>query len=308
MELDLLDLLLDDMHLHGASLVEVDLAAEDIQLCLESTACAVYYVIIGGAGQVRVGQEAPRRVGSGDVVLLPAGAAHSIGQGPEQQTFAIAGSGGSMRRIGSGGDAGRMQMICGQARFDAELARPVMAALPTLLHIPSEGGQLPPWITIGVEFIRQELRAELPAKQAVMNRMADILLIECLRRFVAAIPADGQSWLRALLDPALSRALAAIHARPEQAWTVDNMARRANLSRSAFAERFRQCMGQTPMQYLTSHRLRKAAWQLRHTAQPVGRIAEAAGYASASAFTQSFLRHYGCSPRAYRSAPSEEED
>ena len=294
-------MLLDDMHLRGATMVELDLAAEGT-LEVPASACAVFHIVIEGQTLLRVGAQA-RPLSRGDVLVLPAGPAHTLGRGPATQTMAFGEADGRLLRLGPAGPGPRLQLLSGQARFDAELARPFMTALPALLHIPGEGGALPPWIAIGLEFIRQELRAELPARQTVVNRMADILFIECLRRYVQGIPDDAQTWLRALLDPALSRALAALHRDPAQPWNVAALARQANLSRSAFAQRFRQCLGQTPMGYLAAHRLRQAAWQLRHSSAPVARIAEDAGYASSSAFTQAFVRRYGQSPRAYRNAP-----
>ena len=300
--MDLLDMLLDDMHLRGARMVEWDCHSQS-RVCVPAAPCAYFHVVLSGEVRLQWANGGETLLMQrGDVLVLPSGIAHDLGEGPEvgQLTFADAPEG--LVSFGVNAYQPRVQMLSGQAQFDAELARPFMTALPQVLRIPGEAGELPPWIAIGLQFIRQELRAELPARQAVVNRMSDILFIECLRRFVARIPEDEQTWLRALLDPALSRALAALHADPAHNWSVESLAREANLSRSAFAHRFRQCLGQTPIDYLTAHRLRRAAWQLRHTAQPVARIAEAAGYASSSAFTQAFDRRYGVSPRRYRDA------
>lgn len=297
-------MLLADMHLRGASLADISLQA-DTRLEMAAVPSAMFHLLLQAPEPVPVICGAQTlMVEPGDVLVFPSGSAHQIGKGSQVESLRFGDELQLPITRGEGGDATTTNLMSARAHFDQELARPFMTALPVVFRVPGEKGFLPPWIAIGVQFIREALQSNMPAHQAIINRVAEILLIECLRRYVASIPADSQTWLRALRDPAISRALAALHKSPARPWTVETLAREANLSRSAFAQRFSRCMDQTPMAYLTSHRLRKAAWQLRHTAQPVARIAEDAGYSSSSAFTQAFERQKGCSPRAYRDAAS----
>lgn len=298
-KMDVLDRLLADMHMRGASIAEVVLVPDTV-LHVPKAPGAIFHLVLSAPGPVNVCcQSEELQLKTGDVVLLPAGSEHRIGQGASTELLSFQ-EGYGQPVVKGQVSGGAVQLMSAQAHFDEELARPFMTALPTIFRVSGEKGMLAPWVAIGVQFIREELRSNLPAHQAIINRVAEILLIECLRRYLVQIPAESQSWLRALRDPALSRALAAIHRAPGRAWTVASLAGEANLSRSAFAQRFAQCMDQTPMAYLTEHRLRIAAWALRHGSQPVARIAEEVGYSSASAFTQAFDRHKGCSPRAYR--------
>ncbi len=297
-------MLLADMHLRGASIADIALPA-DTRLEIAAAPSAMFHLLLQAPEPVPVScGDQTLLVEPGDVLVFPSGTAHRIGRGQQVEELCF---GDELQRPivrGSGHQSATINLMSARAHFDEELARPFMTALPTVFRVPGEKGFLPPWIAIGVQFIREALQSTLPAHQAIINRVAEILLIECLRRYVARIPADSQTWLRALRDPAISRALAALHRDPAYRWTVESLAQEANLSRSAFAQRFSRCMDQTPMAYLTSHRLRKAAWQLRHTGQPVARIAEEAGYSSSSAFTQAFERLKGSSPRAYRDAAS----
>ena len=116
----------------------------------------------------------------------------------------------------------------------------------------------------------------------------------------ASLPEGAGNWLLALRDSALSSALAAMHQAPDRDWTVPELAEIAHLSRSAFAERFTQIMGQPPLTYLTEHRMRLAAWKLTQTRLSLAQIAAQVGYASEAAFSQAFKRAQGQSPSAFR--------
>ena len=115
-----------------------------------------------------------------------------------------------------------------------------------------------------------------------------------------SVPEGSGNWLAALKDRALSSALAQIHRDPRRAWTVPELAAHACLSRSAFAERFSQLLGEPPLTYLTRHRMRLAARHLGNTALTVGKVAELVGYASEAAFSQAFKRAHGVSPSGWR--------
>jgi AraC family transcriptional regulator, alkane utilization regulator len=162
-------------------------------------------------------------------------------------------------------------------------------------------GEAPPlWLAIGLQFLAQEVSAARPAQQAIINRLGDILFMECIRDHVESVPEGSGNWLAALKDRALSAALAQMHRDPRRAWTVPELAQHACLSRSAFADRFTQAMGEPPLTYLTRHRMRLAARQLSSSGLAIARIADQVGYASEAAFSQAFKREYGLSPSVWR--------
>jgi AraC-like DNA-binding protein len=180
------------------------------------------------------------------------------------------------------------------------MAAPLVQALPPLMHIRGLGEAPPLWLGIGLQFLAQEMASPRPGQQAIINRLGDILFMECLRDHVAALPERSGNWLSALKDRALSAALACMHQQPAHAWTVPELAQKACLSRSAFAERFGQTLGEPPLTYLTRHRMRLAARQLASSTSPISRVADQVGYASEAAFSQAFKREYGLSPSAWR--------
>lgn len=185
--------------------------------------------------------------------------------------------------------------------LDVDMARPLLTALPSLMTINNAmDAGAPPWLQIGLQFLALEAERSRPGRDTLINRLVTMLLIECVRDYIEQLPEGSESWLIALRDPQLAPVLSAIHAQPERAWTVAALASLAHMSRSTFAERFSQTIGETPLAYLAAHRLRLAAWYLRENNQGIGRIAEKVGYSSETAFSQAFKRQHGQSPSHYR--------
>jgi transcriptional regulator GlxA family with amidase domain len=140
-------------------------------------------------------------------------------------------------------------------------------------------------------------------EQATINQLVKVLLLETLRTYARdqyGTTERAVDWLRAALDPEIGGALSLIHSQPEQPWTVQSLAGQIHMSRSAFAERFRQLVGDSPLQYLTKCRMQKAGRMLRETELGVKEIASLAGYESVTSFSSAFKRQTGASPAAFR--------
>jgi len=128
-----------------------------------------------------------------------------------------------------------------------------------------------------------------------------LLLTECLRQYVTALPSARTGWLAALRDPVVGHALMLLHASPAESWTVARLARRVAVSRSVLGDRFATVLGQPPMRYLAQWRLQLAAHMLRTTAETVPEIAGRVGYESDAAFSRAFKRGLGEPPASWRS-------
>lgn len=126
------------------------------------------------------------------------------------------------------------------------------------------------------------------------------MMIECLRTYIESLPEATDNWLQAMKDPYLAKALTVMHDAPDQNWTIHKLAEVAGMSRSSFAQRFKDTVGMPPLTYLIDYRLRLAARYLRLQQNSISRISELVGYASDSTFSQAFKRVYGVSPKAYR--------
>lgn len=303
--MDALSLLLGDINMRGAAFRQTRLAAPWAMGLQSGGETCFHFCQQGGGWLCREGA-APARIQAGDGVILPAGLSHTLRSEPEVTAPMLDLSGELLRpgyesqRLDQDGPVSTF--LSGRFHFDVEMAQPLIAALPDMIGLPGERGQPPAWLQFGLQFLLTELRGNEAGLQLVVNRAADIILVQCLRQYLRTQPDDSGGWVLALRDRAMSDALVAMHGSPERDWTVPELARIAALSRSAFVNRFKKCLGRPPLTYLREHRMRLAAWKLQHTRQPVWQIAEQLGYGSDVALTQAFKRAYGCTPSQHRQA------
>lgn len=300
---DTLSLIVDDIRLHGAVFRESELRAPWAVRLATPGLTSFHIVVLGPVWLLR--QDAPAlKLETGDIAILPGGVEHRVQEAADSRATAY----DLMPELDRmhahalkiGGDGAPARLLSGHFQFDVNLARPLTAALPPVIHLRSAGAP-PAWLRIGLQFIAEEAARPLPGQQVIFNRVADILLVETLRDHVQSMPEGAGNWLLALRDTALSSVLAAMHRNPERDWTVPELAEIAHLSRSAFADRFTQVVGQPPLSYLTEHRMRIAAWKLAHSDASIAQIAAQVGYASETAFSQAFKRHHGEPPSKMRS-------
>lgn len=302
--MDTLSLILDDMHFDGVVFAATHNTAP-WAWSLATPGLASFHIVTSGQAWLMREDRPPTLIQTGDLFVLPAGCPHRIQDKPQTQAMPTEllpimtqSARDTPQLHGGGGTA--CTLISGHARFDVGMAAPLIAALPAEMHVRGLGEAPPLWLAIGLQFLGQEVASPRPAQQAIINRLGDILFMECIREHVESVPEGSGNWLAALKDRALSSALAQIHRDPRRAWTVPELAAHACLSRSAFAERFSQVLGEPPLTYLTRHRMRLAARHLGGTTLPVGKIADLIGYASEAAFSQAFKRVYGASPSVWR--------
>jgi AraC-like DNA-binding protein len=205
------------------------------------------------------------------------------------------------KRIAYGGNGSLTQLVSGTFKFCSDPScNPLLLALPPFIHIKNKKGQFTSWLEKTLQFIAAEIEINQLGCQCVLSRLADVLLLQAIRAYVADLPIDRSNWLRALTDIEISVALSLMHHQPGFSWTVGSLAEAIPMSRSAFAERFNQVVGQPPMQYLTTWRMIKAANLLRESKLGVRDIATKVGYASEVAFSKAFKRWAGIAPGNYR--------
>jgi AraC-like DNA-binding protein len=263
-----------------------------------------FHVPTIGSCRIEVGDEV-LELEAGDLALIPHGRGHTLRSEPEADAPSILdldrtllGDRYELLRHGGGGAPTRL--ICGAVRFDHPAARQLAELLPSALLLPARTATANGWIQSTMRLIDAEAATPRPGGEAVITRLADILVIQAIRHWLETDPAARLGWLGAVADPQIGRAMASIHDDPGRGWTLETLAREAAMSRSAFAARFSELVGEGAIQYLTRWRMQLAADELRHEGRTAAELAERLGYRSEAAFNRAFKRVIGTPPGAYR--------
>ena len=271
----------------------------------------IFHLVTEGECYVELDGEAPVRLDAGDVVLFPHGDAHLMSSAPgvpparSAQLHQVLAR--RPRQLVYGGGGAATRLVCGYLACDARLARMLLAGLPPLLKVDVRGSNAGIWLESSVRYALAEARSPRPGGAGVLAKLAEVLFIEVLRRYMNQQSAGRTGWLAGVGDRIVGGALNALHARPAHGWTLEELARAAGTSRSVLAERFLELVGSTPMQYLTQWRMLLAANLLRSSSAPLARIAEDVGYQTDTAFSRAFRREFGSPPAAWRRRKSRQE-
>jgi AraC-like DNA-binding protein len=199
-----------------------------------------------------------------------------------------------------GGGGTPTTLVCGAVRFDHPAARNLVEVLPAAIHLEAAGSAQPEWMQVTLRLMAAEMTELRPGSEAVITRLADILVVQAVRSWLETDPAAQTGWLGALQDRDVGLAIALIHREPARPWTVASLARELSMSRSAFAARFTEIVGEPVMHYVTRWRMQVAFGSLRDEGATVGELANQLGYRSEAAFARAFKRVMGVPPGAVR--------
>ena len=258
----------------------------------------------GNAWLTIEGQEQPIALAGGDCFCLFA-RSHEHTLGDDVKTSAanmqdVARTKcGDVIRFGGGGTP--TTILGGKFTFDKANSKPLTDLLPPFIHVPNDRVQALP-LEQSLRLFAAEAAQSCLGSYLVLKRLADILLLQLIREHVSSSTCRETGWLRALSDPRIGGVLRSMHEKIEQPWTVGELASAAGMSRSAFALRFKEVVGETPLDYLTRWRVYRAAVLLREGDKKLNEIANAVGYDSDGSFNKTFKRIVGVTPGEYRRA------
>lgn len=256
-----------------------------------------FTIVLKGRCWLTFDDRPPLRLDTGDFLLLPTTPAFTLGSHPELEGPLREPTATPVRHGDPDGEAD-FESLGGTFRVDPSNTPLLLGLLPDPILAPgssAQGSQLGRVI----DLIAAECATRAPGGRMILERLLEILLIDALRRRNLTSDGDQAGLLRGLRDPALARALRAMHADVRSDWTVADLAGIAGMSRSSFAARFGQALGCGPREYLTRWRMALARDALARGDEPLDRIAETIGYGSASAFSTAFHKRLGCAPRRF---------
>ncbi|WP_214413176.1 AraC family transcriptional regulator [Sphaerisporangium fuscum] len=252
------------------------------------------HIIEEGELMLRVdGEPHVEHVSRGDVVLLPRGDPHQISDtGKRAQATVSAGA--------AENDApAPARWLCGTFTIGDPRASHLLGSLPAMIILRGAHGPALEGLEVARRMLLLEMQSPSQGSAVMVARILDLIFIQILRAWAAGRDAEP-SWLPGAFDPQIGRALSVIHRDPGHDWTVEELARACNLSRSAFAARFVGRVGMPPAAYLAHVRLDAATDLLRDTSLPITTIAQRVGYTSEAAFSRAFKNRYGTPPARWR--------
>lgn len=293
-------------------------------LNLTSECVTPFHIVVEGHCEIELENHQPIGLEAGDVIILPHGTAHVMGN--EQQADPVPLSAllppltnGDIPVVEIEGPGQVTRFICGFLQCDQQF-NPLLRALPDALVVSnrdqaaravtsngaSQSRERTAVIRSG-EWLGATLRQTVEEADygdsgsiVMLGRLAEILFVEALRRYMRELPSTHPGWLSGVKDPVVGQALELLHASPERDWTVDDLARAAAVSRSTLSDRFTLLIGEPPMRYLTRWRMQLAQHLLRQSDISIASVATRVGYASEVAFGHAFKRYVGQPPVLWR--------
>ena len=260
-----------------------------------------FNAVMRGACWVQVeGKAEPQLIRAGDCFLLTRGRpfflATGLGMSSIDSSVIYDRAVNGIATCNGGDD---FSLIGGRFTFESDHADLLSSALPPIVHVHDASSQAAV-LRWALDQLAIEVRVSQPGQAFMADYLAQIMLLQVLRLWLATGSGKSAGWLGALSEPRLARAIGAMHAEPSRRWTLASLADHAGMSRTTFAERFRKVVGRPPLDYLTEWRMRLAADRLRRTGDSVASIAFAVGYESEAAFSTAFRRVISRPPTRYR--------
>lgn len=265
----------------------------------------IYHLLCEGRAQCTIDGNEPVELSAGDLVALPHGHGHRIGNGRFATPFDVSRAlprilERPLAPVMAGGGGNVSKFICGYLACDRELSQAFLSGLPSLIRLNIRDDASGQWLENSLRFSVTQAASQDAGAQEVVAKLSEVFVAEALRRYQRELPPGETGWLAAAREPVVGRALMLMHHRSTHPWTLHDLAHEVGVSRSVLSERFRHFLGESPIAYLTRWRLMMGARALTSTDHNVAKIAADVGYESEATFNRAFKREYGVPPARYR--------
>jgi AraC-like DNA-binding protein len=259
-----------------------------------------FHVVAHGGCWLEAGGSEPRLLHPGAFALVPHGQGHVLRSEPAASAppihdlpFERISDRYEILRHGGGGTP--TTMVCGAVRFHHPAARDLIRLMPTIIHVDATTLELE-LMHSTLRLMATEAKALRTGGETVITRLADVLVVQAIRSWIDSDPVARSGWLGAMHDPQIGQAILLIHREPARAWTVASLADEVAMSRSAFAARFPELVGEPPMGYVARWRMHVALEWLSENGVTIAEVANRLGYGSEAAFSRAFKRIIGVPP------------
>ncbi len=304
--MDILDDILETLDLKGALYFRTDFSGPWAVTVPDLAQAARFHLVMQGVCHVEVVGGPRVRLGPGDLVLIPGGRSHILSDNPGRPAPALETvlsetgyDGNGVLAVGPRDPDASTQMVCGHFSFRSMAGHPILNALPDHILITNAMRLSEPWLDELLRMMSRRVFSDALGSETAVKRLSEIVFAEVVRAGVGQDAALA-TVLSGLRDPQIGKSLELIHAAPEKPWSVASLAAEVGMSRSAFADRFKDLVGLAPVGYLADWRLQKALSLLDDTQKSVQRVASETGYLSSAAFSRAFSTKFGVSPSDYR--------
>ena len=255
------------------------------------------HVVVQGPVHLHAsGLAQPLALATGDVAFMARGCEHLLSVGPSLASLQVQTISHEFGPV----QAQASVVVGGAYQLWNTPLHPLFAELPpwTVLRADARAPLGP--LALAAGLMAQEIRAAEPGTDSIVQGLLDVVFTYALREIAAERGQAGPGWSHAARDPQVRRALTLMHERSAHPWTLEELAQQAGLSRTALAERFRDAMGDTPLNHLRVLRMQRAMRLLAETDRKLEAVAAEVGYQDAFSFSKVFKRTVGVSPKAFR--------
>src|SRR5262249_35073446 len=265
----------------------------------------IYHLLCEGRAHCEVDGGEPVELSAGDLVALPHGHSHRIGNGRSTRPFEVTRAlprilERRLEPVIAGGGGNVSKFICGYLACDRQLSQAFLCGLPSLIRLNVREDASGRWLETSLRFSVTQAASHDAGAQEVVAKLSEVFVAEALRRYQRELLHGETGWLAGAREPAVGRALMLMHHRSTHPWTLQDLAHDVGVSRSVLSEQFRHFLGESPIASLTGWRVRMGARALTTTGHNVAQIASDVGYESEATFNRAFKREYGVPPARYR--------